>query len=157
MWFILWELNVSWNSLRIYYIRRMTRSKDSFPFILLFIFSLRSSSLPVVSTLSQSRRSRNYNPSCPFYWSATPPAILVITVSNVSLPSFLSIVLPLSITMLCRYLCYKSLYISMKCSLSVKNLFCNSTFNLTKLNLWSIHSYILSYISNITRCSILRE
>lgn len=55
------------------YICRMTRSKDSFLPILLFIFSLESSSLPVVSTLSQSRRSRNYNPSCPFYWSAQPP------------------------------------------------------------------------------------
>lgn len=107
----------------LYHIYTMTRSKDSFLSILLFIFSLESSSLPVVSTLSQSRRSRNYNSSCPFYCSATPPAITVITVSNVSLPFFLSIVLPLSTTMLCRYLCYKSLYRFMKCSLSVRNLF----------------------------------
>lgn len=146
MRFILWELNVS---------RRMTRSKDSFLSILLFIFSLESSSLPVVSTLSQSRRSRNYNPSCPFYWSATLPSISVITVSNVSLPFFLSIVLPLSTTMLRRYLCYKSFYRFMKCSLSVRNLFWNPAFNLTKLTLWSIHSYALSYTSNITRCSML--
>lgn len=122
----------------------------------LFFFSFFPSnhrlSLIVVSTLSQSRRSRNYNPSCPFYWSATPPAISVITVSNVSLPFFLSIVLPLSTTMLRRYLCYKSLYRFMKCSLSVRNLFWNTAFNFTKLTLWSIHSYTLSYTSNITRC-----